>query len=464
MTIEELCRLWRGKGHQLYLVGGCVRDRLLGKPTSDYDLATDTLPEKTLKLLEEAGCRAYPLGMEFGTVATTMDTPGGPVEVQITTFRCGESYDKGSRHPRVVFGGSLEEDLVRRDFTINSMAMDCTGELIDPLGGREDLEKGLLRTPLDPAETFTEDPLRMLRAFRFACALDLEIEAATFEAIAGRKSLIREISRERWKMEMDRLLTVPEAENVADTLRLMRRSGLLAEMIPEFREVFEQDGLSQGSAHSGDIWTHTLEAVSKAVSDSPCVRWALLLHDIGKPRCRSVGDDGRVHFYGHEKRGGEMAGKIAERFRFSRKERKCLTFLVENHMRPVLYTEDWSGRAIRKLAGDAGDHLEELLEVAESDIAAHTGPFASEGKSRLEELRKRLAELAPDVQRRVLPRELGTILMSRVGSDLARAPQVGVILANLEELVRQDVLPELAPPELYLEYIEEHPEVTERSC
>lgn len=464
MTIEDLCALWEETGHRLYLVGGCVRDRLLGKPTADYDLATDTPPELTMRILREAGWRAYPLGVEFGTVATTMDTPAGPEEVQITTFRCGESYRKGSRHPEVVFGGTIEEDLVRRDFTINAMAMDCRGNLIDTVGGRQDLEKGLIRTPLDPEETFAEDPLRMLRAFRFACSLGFEIEERTFRAVSMRKSMILGISRERWKMEMDRLLADPDPGSTAAALQLMRKSGLLTEMIPEFAEVFRQDGLSQGPAHNGDIWQHTMEAVSNAVSDSPCVRWALLLHDMGKPGCRTVGDDGRVHFYGHEARGAEISLAVAERFRFSKRERQCLAFLVENHMRPVHYTEEWSDRAVRKLARDAGEHLRELLDLAGSDIAAHAEPFASEGKERLDELRKRLDLLAPDLGRRVLPRELGAILMNRLGPDISRAPLVGVALSNLEELVRQGILPELATPDVYLEYLDEHPEMFGRHC
>ncbi|OPL19891.1 MAG: hypothetical protein AVO35_00045 [Candidatus Aegiribacteria sp. MLS_C] len=464
MTIEELCGLWEEAGHKLYLVGGCVRDRLLKKPTADYDLATDTSPELTMRILREAGWRAYPLGIEFGTVATTMDTPGGPEEVQITTFRCSESYRKGSRHPEVVFGGSIVEDLVRRDFTINAMAMDCSGNLIDPVGGREDIQRGLIRTPMEPEETFSEDPLRMLRAFRFACSLGFEIEEGTFRAVSRRKSMIQGISRERWKMEMDRLLADPDPRSTASVLQLMRKSGLLAEMIPEFEEVFRQDGLSQGPAHRGDIWEHTMDAVSKAVSDSPCVRWALLLHDIGKPGCRTVNGDGRVHFYGHETRGGEIALAVAERFRFSKKERQCLAFLVENHMRPVHYTEEWSDRAVRKLARDAGGHLQELLDLAESDIAAHAEPFASDGKGRLEELRTRLDILAPDLGRRVLPRELGTILMNRLGSNISQAPRVGIALSNLEELVLQGALPELAAPDVYLEYLEEHPEVFGRHC
>jgi poly(A) polymerase len=464
MTIGELCRLWTDKGHELYLVGGCVRDRILGRPTVDYDFATDTVPELTMDILRDAGLRAYPLGLEFGTVATTMDGPAGSLEVQITTFRCRESYSKGSRHPEVVFGGNLEEDLRRRDFTINAMAMDCSGKIIDPLGGRGDLERGLIRTPLDPMETFADDPLRMLRAFRFAAVLGFGMEEMTLHAVSRRHSLILDVSRERWKMEMDRLLTAADPASVSGNLALMRETGILLDMFPELADVFGQDDMPQGDTHTGGIWEHTLDAVSSAVSVSPCVRWGLLLHDIGKPRCRSAGDDGNVHFYGHESAGAEIADSVARRLRFSRKERNCLVFLVKNHMRPVLYSPQWSDRAVRKLARDAGEYLEELLDLAQSDIAAHAAPAALEGMTRLEELRRRLADLAPEVRRRVLPGELGRILMNRIGSDISRAPQVGIILSNLEELVHQGVLPELASPEVYLEYLDEHPEAMNRDC
>lgn len=462
--MEELFRLFQEFGHQLYLVGGCVRDRLLGRATDDLDLATDAVPDVTMQLLRDGGFRPYPLGMEFGTVAAAFETPAGHVDVQITTFRCSESYRKGSRHPEVVFGGSLEEDLARRDFTVNAMAMDFHGRLIDPLGGRGDLEKGLIRTPRDPVETFTEDPLRMLRAFRFACILGFSIEERTLEAISGKHSLIMDISRERWKMEMDRLLSAPDPAGVCGALRLMRSSGLLEDLIPEFREVFAQEDQPQGRAHSGDIWEHTLSAMASAPSESLCLRWSLLLHDIGKPYCRSVDDRGEPHFHGHEGRGAEIAEVIADRFRFSKRERKCLVFMVRNHMRPVLYSRDWSDRAVRKLALDAGDHLEELLDLAQADIRAHAEPFASEGTAGLSELRGRLLELAPDAGRRVLPRELGAILMNRVGSDVAGTPQIGVILSGLEELVHQGVLPELAAPEVYLEYLDQHPESIGRNC
>lgn len=462
--MDELFQLFIENGLQLYLVGGCVRDRLLGRDTRDYDLATDARPEKSLELLRGAGYSAYPVGLKFGTVGATVNTGSGPVDVQITTYRCSESYRRGSRHPEVAFGKSLEEDLLRRDFTVNAMAMDRWGKVIDPLGGRFDLEARLLRTPLDPMETFCEDPLRMLRAFRFATTLGFSIEQDTLGAVSASHSRIMDISRERWKMEMDLLLTAVDPEQVSRGLDLMRETGLLTDLIPPFREVFRLDRLSQGRAHGGDLWEHTLGAMAAAPSRDACLRWAVLLHDIGKPTARTVDKEGEVHFHGHEDRGGEMAFEIAERFRFSKRERSCLVFLVKNHMRPVLYSGEWSQRAVRKLACDAGEHLERLLDLARADIDSHAEPFSSRGMKNLEELGERLRSSAGDVRRRVLPKELGTVLAGRVGSDISRASQVGLILSNMRELVHRGVLPEMASPQVYLKYLEDHPEIMRREC
>lgn len=455
-----LFSLFREKREELYLVGGYVRDRLLGRETRDYDFATSARPEVTKDILESRGFRAIPIGMEFGTVAAIMDTDSGPVEVQITTFRCRESYRKGSRHPDVVFGTNLKEDLVRRDFTVNAMAMDERGTVIDPLGGRKDLKREVIRTPLSPEETFSEDPLRMLRAFRFACRLGFAIEEKTLEAIGKQHHHIMDISRERWKLEMDSLLTTEDGEEVSRVLQMMKDTGILRDMIPHFNEMFMLDGMTQGEAHYGDMWEHTLDVVKKTKGGSACLRWAALLHDIGKPPCRTVDEDGNTHFYGHEKTGSDYADETAERFRFSRNERKCVFFLVRNHMRPVLYSSEWSDRAVRKLAWESGEYLEFLLDLASADIAAHAEPYASGGTAGMAELRERLHTLTPDTRGRVLPRDLGKTLMKR--ADVGSSSEIGVILSNFEELVHQGILPELAPPKVYLDYLTEHPELNQK--
>lgn len=455
-----LFRLFRQNGEELFLVGGYVRDTLLARETEDYDFATSARPEVTRDMLESNGFRAIPIGMEFGTVAAVMNAGSEPAPIQITTYRSSESYRRGSRHPDVVFGSNLEEDLLRRDFTVNAIAMDEKGVIIDPLGGRKDLKEKVIRTPLSPEETFSEDPLRMLRAFRFACSLGFSIEKKTLEAIGKEHHRIMDISRERWKMEMNSMLTTENGKEVARVLQMMRDTEILQDMIPCFREMFMLSGIPQGKAHYGDIWEHTLDVVMNTSGDSACLRWAALLHDIGKPSCRTVDEDGNTHFYGHEKIGSDRVNETAESFRFSKKEKKCLSFLVKNHMRPVLYSGEWSDRAVRKLAMESGEYLESLLDLAQADITAHAEPYSSNGAARMVELRERLRRLAPNTSRRVLPRDLGKILMKRADGESSSA--IGVILSNLEELVHQGILPEMASPGVYLEYLAEHPELNQK--
>ncbi len=458
--LEMLFSLFHENGEELYLVGGYVRDRLLGLETRDYDFTTSAKPEVTMDILESGGFRVIPIGIEFGTVAAIMDSDSDPAEIQITTYRCRESYRKGSRHPDVVFGMNLEEDLVRRDFTVNAMAMDEMGIIIDPLDGRKDLKEKIIRTPLSPEETFSEDPLRMLRAFRFACRLGFSIEEKTLKAIGKQHHLILDISRERWKMELDSLLTTDDGEELSRVLQMMRDSGIIQDMIPHFTEMFMQDGMPQGKAHYGDVWEHTLDVVKKTKSCSTCLSWAALLHDIGKPPCRTVDEDGNTHYYGHEKISADYVNEITDRFRFSKKERKCIYFLVANHMRPVLYSSEWSDRAVRKLASESGEYLDLLLDLAQADIAAHAEPYSSEGAVRMADLRERLRRLTKDTRRRVLPRDLGKALMKRAGEE--SSSETGIILSNLEELVHQGILPEMAPVRIYLDYLDEHPELNQK--
>ncbi len=462
--LEMLFSLFREKGEELYLVGGYVRDSLLGRETRDYDFATSARPGVTKDILESSGFRAIPIGMEFGTVAAIISSKAGQTEIQITTYRCRESYKKGSRHPDVVFGSNLEEDLVRRDFTVNAIAMDEKGNIIDPLGGQNDLREGVIRTPLSPEKTFSEDPLRMLRAFRFACRLGFSIEEKTLDAIGKRHRSILDISRERWKTEMDSLLTTEDGEEVSRVLQMMKNAEILQDMIPRFNEMFMQDGMPQGRAHYGDIWEHTLDVVKKTKGESTCLRWAALLHDIGKSPSRTVDEDGNTHYYGHEKIGSDYVNETAERLRFSRKERKCVSFLVRTHMRPVLYSSEWSDRAVRKLAMESGENLDLLLNLASADIAAHADPYAFEGAVRMAELRERLHRLTPDTRKQLLPRDLGKVLMKRASTNIGSSPEIGIILSNLEELVHQGILPEMASAQFYLDYLAEHPELTSRNC
>jgi len=456
---KHLFKAFSNAGKELYLVGGYVRDQLLGLENHDFDFATNALPEETIAILKKAGYKAIPLGIEFGTVITHDPKPEEDLEFQITTYRCKENYKKGSRKPTVVFGGNLREDLIRRDFTINAMAMDSDGEITDLFGGIEDLEKKVIRTPLNPVVTFEEDPLRMLRAFRFACKLGFSIEEKTFDAIKDMHCEIINVSHERWKMEMDKILGYPNSSSVADTLQMMKESGLLTDLIPEYAEVFLLDGISQGRAHYADIWNHTLDVIRVLETDDICVRWAALLHDIGKPATRTEEADGSIHYYRHENIGAEITSWIAGRFRFSKKEKDLVVFLVQKHMRPGLYSSEWGDRAVRKLIREAGERLDDLLSLSAADIASLSEEYAKGGAIRQKELRERIAKLSIETKKKQLPAELGGKLMEKVGIDLQNPSEIGIVLHNLEELVLEGKLPSMAEPKVYLDYLEHHPEI-----
>lgn len=457
--IQHLFEVFESAGKELYLVGGYVRDKLLGVENHDFDFATNALPNETSSILESAGYKVIPIGLEFGTIVTFHRNQINGEEIQITTYRCKESYKKGSRHPKVVFGGSLQEDLIRRDFTVNTMAMDRNEKIIDPFGGEDDINNEIIRTPIDPHITFEEDPLRMLRAFRFTCKLGFSIEEGTFRAICDLHTRINNISHERWKMEMDKILAFPDGKAVAKTLEMMKVSGILTELIPEFEAVHSLNGKSQGKAHNTDVWNHTLNVIRNLKTDNVCVRWAALLHDIGKPVTRLVEPDGNIHFYKHEQIGAEIAGKIANRFKFSNKEKATVKFLVQFHMRPVLYTSEWSDRAVRKLIREAGEHMDNLLLLASADIASLSGEFANKGEVGLAELRERIIHLSPGTEKRQVPSELGKALFEILGTDPEGARKIGIVLQNLEELVLDGKLPPMADVSVYLDYLEQHPEL-----
>jgi poly(A) polymerase len=449
---KKLFEAFRSAGKELYLVGGYVRDTLLGGTSGDLDFATSALPAETTEILESRGLKAIPIGIEFGTVATRIEHLGRTVQVEITTYRCSESYRKGSRHPEVVFGDSLEGDLVRRDFTVNAMAMDPDGEIVDPFGGRDDLRDGVIRTPLDPVTTFREDPLRMLRAVRFVARLGFVLEERTRAALDSERESIGEISRERWKQEMDGILSLEDGSAAVRALEILRETGLLLEMMPEFGPMLELGDAPQGNAHDKGVWGHTVDVVS-VLPPRTVLRWAGLLHDLGKPSSRTVDGEGRPRFYGHEKAGAEMAAGIADRFRFSRRDRKALLYLVASHMRPVLYDGKWGDHAVARLAGEAGEHLEDLLELARADITAHSDEYREKGLRDMAGLGERLSALAPDGPERVLPRELGPLLADMLGSGAGGGRRIGLILARLEELVRSGRLPVMSDPSFYIGFL-----------
>jgi tRNA nucleotidyltransferase (CCA-adding enzyme) len=328
-----------GPEAELVVVGGAVRDELLGRVHADWDLATKLLPQAVMKRARAAGLKVIPTGLQHGTVTVMLEDR--PVEV--TTFRSDGDYLDGRRPESVRLGVDLAEDLSRRDFTINAMALPVGGgELVDPFGGRSDLAARTIRAVGDPLQRFAEDGLRPLRACRFAAQLGFEVELATLAAIPERLEVARKVAMERVFTELDKLLRGGEPQR---GLTLLADGGLMDLWLPELRPMI---GCGQNRHHRHDVWIHTLEVTRLAPADSS-LRWAALLHDVGKPGVRSTGPDGETHFYGHEVRSLELAQGILERLKASHALRKEVAALIRHHgTHPA---ETWSDAACRRFLG-----------------------------------------------------------------------------------------------------------------
>lgn len=443
--LERLRDIFAGAGYRLYIVGGCVRDRLLGVPPGgDIDLSTDAVPEEVRPLLEKAGFGVLDIGIEFGTL-TARDSGTGEM-CEITTLRTGERYFPGSRHPKVTFGNDIFDDLARRDFTVNAMAVDENGCLIDPLGGERDLSLRLLRTPGDPGVSFREDPLRILRAFRFMATLGFSVERATAEALRSHASELSHVAAERKQKEMNLLLQAPGG-NLPGTLNSMLETGVLLQLLPGLSGLVSLRGEPQGRHHSLDAWEHTLLVVRNTPPE-PVLRWAALFHDAGKAAVRTIGPDGEPHFRGHERAGSELVLAAAESLRFSRAWRRAVAFLVLSHMRPVLYTSDWSDGAVRRLACSSGGNLELLLALAEADVRAKAPETVRDGLERLSELRERLGRMP--AENRLLAKGTGRALRDIMGLSGKRLAEA---VGRLEEAVLSGELPPRADPELCVSFL-----------
>ena len=398
--------LWAG-GHAAYVVGGSLRDSLLGRPPKDWDLATAALPERTLELFPGAVYEN-----KFGTVAVRTDDPDVG-EVEITTFRSDHDYADFRRPHRVEFSDSIELDLARRDFTVNAMAWGAEpGEpprLVDPHGGQADLAARTLRTVGDPAERFHEDALRMVRAVRLAATLDFEVEPATLAAIREKADNVRRLSGERIAIEMKRLLA---ADRPSVGLRLMAETGLLFAISPDLAA---QPGVPQNKVPGEDLWDHTLRAVDGAATEPPRIRLAALLHDIGKPLTMA---DGR--FLGHESVGAELADKLLDDWRWPVAERQRIVRLIRHHM--FGYQPTWSDAAVRRfIVKVTREELEDQFLLREAD---HIGSGREPNAGALDELRARVAKeldagVALDLSGLAVD---GSDLMTELGIDAGAGP------------------------------------------
>ena len=345
-------------GFEAWLVGGCVRDALLGRTPGDWDIATAALPEQTEAVF--AGERIVETGLKHGTVTVLLD--GLPLE--ITSFRTESGY-ADHRHPdAVAFTASLTEDLARRDFTINAMARSRTGELCDPFGGREDLRAGRIRCVGEPEARFGEDALRILRALRFSSQLGFPLEPATAAAATALRNTLELVSRERIAAELTRLLLGPDVRRV-----LTQYWPILAVPLPELAPMA---GFDQHSRyHCYDVLEHCA-AAAEAVPPDRVLRWAALLHDAGKPACFSLDGQGCGHFYGHAGPSAELARNALTRLRFDKDTIRRVAALVELHDYPIDPPEGKPEKAVRKLIGRLGEaDFFRLLELKRADALAH---------------------------------------------------------------------------------------------
>jgi poly(A) polymerase len=310
----------RAHGHQAWLVGGCVRDLLLGRSPKDYDVATSARPNQILELFPNSG----QVGAHFGVVIVRAED----AQIEVATFRSDHDYADGRRPSRVDFETSPEQDVLRRDFTINGLLLDpVSGEVIDFVGGRADLDRRILRAIGDPLQRFAEDHLRLLRAVRFAARLGFSIEPATLAAITQLSPQIRTVSAERVREELLRILTEGGAR---PGFELLERTGLLAEILPE---VAAMKGVEQPPEFhpEGDVWTHTLMQLEALESPTPTLAMGSLLHDVGKPPTFRRAD--RIRFDGHVEAGVKIARNILARLRFSRDDSERIEALIDQHMR-----------------------------------------------------------------------------------------------------------------------------------
>jgi poly(A) polymerase len=394
-VVSTLADAFAAAGHDLAIVGGPVRDALLGRTTNDLDFTTDALPDEILRIVKPISTAQWDIGRAFGTIGAKV----AGEQVEITTYRA-DSYDGVTRKPTVEFGDTLEDDLVRRDFTVNSMALRVPGRtLVDPTGGVEDLVAGRLRTPADPSVSFGDDPLRMLRAARFASQLGFAVDPATAAAMAELRETLSIVSPERIHGELVRLL---QTDDPVRGIRLLVESGLMAQFLPEIPalqlEVDEHH-------HHKDVYEHSLTVLRQAIDlektrnpdaapDVP-LRLAALLHDIGKPATRRLEPGGGVTFYHHDIKGARLARKRLQALRFDADTIGVVTRLIELHLRFFGYSEGaWTDSAVRRYVRDAGDELERLHVITRADVTTRNAKKAGRLARAYDDIERRIAELS----------------------------------------------------------------------
>ncbi|WP_251443785.1 CCA tRNA nucleotidyltransferase [Microbacterium sp. USTB-Y] len=393
-VVRILAGAFADAGFDLAVVGGPVRDALLGRVTHDLDFTTNARPDDILRLVKPLATAHWDIGREFGTIGARVHGE----QVEITTYRA-DAYDGVTRKPVVQFGDDIDGDLVRRDFTVNAMAFLVPQQrLVDPTGGVEDLIAGLLRTPTAPEVSFGDDPLRMLRAARFSAQLGFGIEEGTLAAIAELRQTLTIVSPERIQAELVRLL---QSSDPVRGIRVLVDTGLIDEFLPEVSalrlEIDEHH-------HHKDVYEHSLTALEQAIAlererhpDEPAdaiLRLAVLLHDIGKPRTRRLEPGGAVSFHHHDVVGSRLARKRLQALRFDKESTDAVAKLIELHLRFFGYAEGaWTDSAVRRYVRDAGDQLERLHILTRADVTTRNRRKAARLASAYDDIEQRIADL-----------------------------------------------------------------------
>ena len=428
----ELGERFAAAGHELALVGGPVRDAFLGRRSPDLDFTTTAPPDEILQLIKPMVDAHWDIGREFGTIGARI----GDDHIEITTYRA-DKYDLDSRKPEVAFGKDLTEDLLRRDFTVNAMALRLPEKVfVDPFNGLRDLMDGVLRTPGKPEDSFSDDPLRMMRGARFVAQLEFEIEPETFAAMSSMAERIEIISAERIHDEFVKLM---KAKNPRLGLEVLVDCGLAALVLPELPalklEVDEHH-------HHKDVFEHTLTVVDQAIDYEKdyglegdfVLRFAALMHDIGKPATRKLEPGGGVSFYHHDLVGAKLAKKRMQALRFDNDTIKAVCLLIELHLRFFGYSDQaWTDSAIRRYVRDAGDQLQRLHALTRADVTTRNKRKADRLSHAYDDLEQRIAVIAEQEELNAMRPDLSGEDIMRI-LDLKPSRDVGEAYNYLLEL------------------------------
>ena len=420
----DLAGRFQAAGYRLYLVGGLVRDAVVGRLDEDHDLdfTTDARPDDIENVVAGWADALWAQGKRFGTIGLKK----GDRRMEITTHRA-EAYHPDSRKPQVTFSDAVEADLSRRDFTVNAMALSLPDlRLIDPFDGIADLAARRLRTPLSPEESFTDDPLRMLRAARFIAGHQLVPDRELVDAVIGLRHRLDIVSDERIREELDKLMVV---EDPTEGLWFLAHTGLAEEFLPELPAMaLEQDPIHRHK----DVLAHTIAVVAKC-SPERILRLAALFHDVGKPKTRSFGPGGVVSFHHHEVVGARMTRDRMRALRYSTEDVEQVSQLVELHLRFHTYKMGWTDSAVRRYVRDAGPLLDRLNELTRCDCTTRNAAKAKALGRRMDDLEERIAELRQREELAALRPDLdGVAVMQRLG--IRPGPDVGAALSFLLEL------------------------------